>query len=241
VFAGVEGCDDGEDNAVGYGKCDPVTCQLGPHCGDGALAPEEECDGSDPDGGGAVEGADVPCRPGCTWDGRVAFLSSARYTGDLGGLTGADLKCQVAAQKAGLAGHASFRAWLSDGQASPLTRLEFGPEPVVLLSGVRLAADLDEMIALGPGEGISMTELRTTAIEADVWTNTAVTGEVFSAVDHCAGWTAEAGSARSGLNAVPVLPADYWQQWHDERRWTSLYTSECFEMRHLYCIEGVEA
>jgi hypothetical protein len=242
IFAGVETCDDGDDNGVGYAECDPVSCHLGPHCGDGELAPQEECDGTGQDGAGEVEGADVPCRPGCTWDGRIVFVTSQTFDGDLGGLGGADLRCQLAAQAAGLQGHAGYRAWLSDGQSSPLDRLDFGPEPVVLLDGVRVAPDLAGLIAPGPEVGIRVTELRTTILGASVWTNTAVDGEVFSAADHCGGWTAATmTSARCGLNAVPELPADTWAQWHAERAWTSAFARECWVPQRLYCIEGVES
>jgi hypothetical protein len=242
LFQGVEGCDDGEDNAVGYAKCDPVTCQPGPHCGDGQLAPEEECDASGPDGGGEIDGVDTPCRPGCTWDGRVMFVSSAAYDGDLGGLTGADLKCQNLAQAAHLQGYAGFRAWLSDGEVGPLDRLDFGPGAVVLLDGTRLAPSLAELISLGPDDGVRVTEQRTTMFDARVWTNTAVNGEVFSATDHCDHWTvADKTDARCGYNAVPALPADLWTQWRAAKAWTSHSTWKCSQVRHLYCIEAVES
>lgn len=247
LFEGVETCDDADQNGPGYGQCNPITCQPGLRCGDGVLTPEfEECDGGGPEGGGEIEGIDTKCQPGCTWDGRIIFISSTPTGANLGGLTGADLRCQNLAKDANLIGFAGYRAWLSDADESPLERLEFGPERLVLLNGVQVAEDLNALIANGPGDGVNVTELRTTLMEARVWTNTAVTGEVFSETDHCKNWTSAdpnkpdntPSEVRTGLNAVPKLPADDWNEWNDGKWWTSfLLPHDCSYTAHLYCIE----
>lgn len=238
IFVGVETCDEGPENAVGYGRCDPTTCHPGPSCGDGVLDPEEECDGDGPDGGGPIEGADVPCEPGCVWHGRLVFLSSATYDGDLGGLTGADLKCRLLATAQHFHAADSFKAWLSDGEASPLTRFSFGPDPLVLPNGLLVADDLAALISDGPGDGIRVTETRDALLKAYVWTNTAFTGERFSAIDHCTGWTSSSkqAKARWGVDAWPKQPPADWDTWHDQRHWTSSQTNTCNRTAHLYCI-----
>lgn len=245
LFEGVEACDEGEQNGPGYDQCS--SCQPGLRCGDGVLTPEfEECDGGGPDGGGEIEGLDTKCQAGCTWDGRIMFISSMPMGANLGGLTGADLRCQNLAEAAHLTGHAGYRAWLSDADESPLDRLNFSPERLVLLSGVEVAENLEALIANGPGDGISVTELRTTLMEARVWTNTAVTGEVFSDTDHCKNWTSTAptnpdnspSAASTGLNAMPKLPQDKWDEWSDGRWWTHyILPRKCSYTAHLYCIE----
>jgi cysteine-rich repeat protein len=59
VHKNVEQCDNGDDNAFGvYGGCDPF-CFLGPHCGDGLLDDEEQCD--DGNDGDPADG----CLDGC--------------------------------------------------------------------------------------------------------------------------------------------------------------------------------
>ena len=144
IFEGVETCDDGDQNGPGYDQCD--ACQLGPRCGDGVLTPEfEECDAGG-DGSGEVEDADTPCKAGCTWDGRIIFISSVPTDAKLGGITGAELRCQNLAEAAHIDGHAGFRAWLSDADDSPFTRLAFGPERLVMLNGKQVAADLGALI-----------------------------------------------------------------------------------------------
>jgi hypothetical protein len=51
---------------------------------------------------------------------KIVFVSSVAYTGNLGGLDGADDKCTALASAANLPG--TFRAWLSDSTGSPSTR-----------------------------------------------------------------------------------------------------------------------
>ena len=58
------------------------------------------------------------------WDGfdgyvppRIVFVTSSTFEADLGGIAGADGKCQAAASAAGLSG--TFYAWLSTSATSP--------------------------------------------------------------------------------------------------------------------------
>lgn len=84
-------------------------------------------------------------------------------------------------------------------------------------------------------------------MEARVWTNTAVNGEFFSDTDHCKNWTSTAptkpdntpSEASTGLNAVPKLPVDEWNQWSDGKWWTHYPVPlKCIYTAHLYCIEA---
>jgi hypothetical protein len=67
-----------------------------------AVHPPEECDLGEDNGTGEFPAGSVQC-DGCRFHARIAFLSSAAYKGgDLGGVEGADLKCQYLANQAGL-------------------------------------------------------------------------------------------------------------------------------------------
>ena len=86
-------------------------------------------------------GEELP--PGCPALKRV-FVTSTRYTGDLGGIPGADEKCQSHADAAGLAG--TFLAWISDGVDSPATRFARSAEPYVRTDGTKIAEDWDDLV-----------------------------------------------------------------------------------------------
>jgi hypothetical protein len=62
---------------------------------------------------------------------------------------------------------------------------------------------------------------------------------VFSATNHCAGWT-EAGplsSARLGYNALEIEEGAMWQTWLDDRLWTSRINQQCVKLARLYCVD----
>jgi len=99
-----------------YGGC-RGDCTPGPRCNDGLLQPEEECDASAPVTEGSVE-----CDAGnCRLKARVAFVTAATFSADLGGLVGADAACVAAADAAKLDNAGSFLAYMSDGVAASRT------------------------------------------------------------------------------------------------------------------------
>jgi hypothetical protein len=66
-----------------------------------------------------------PPRPLGTTTKRI-FVTHAAFTGNLGGLSGADAKCTTAAQAAGKPG--TWKAWLSTTSKSPSSRfVDLGP------------------------------------------------------------------------------------------------------------------
>lgn len=242
VWDGVEQCDLGPANAKEYGGCTP-SCELAARCGDGNLdLGYEECDQGDLNGSGEEVDGNAACSATCRWQGRLVFLSSATYPGDLGGLSGADLKCQALAASAGLADPHTFRAWLSDGAHSPqnrFTTLDLLGAPYVLLNGRIVADTFVELIDLGPRTGISITETGQSVANAYVWTNTTAFGEAFSPTNHCNEWTAASlqFSARRGLNALSLEEGPAFDTWRSERHWTSVLSQTCNVPYRLYCFE----
>ena len=101
----IEQCDDG--NAVSGDGCS-ADC-LWEECGNDIIDPNEECDdGNVYDGDG--------CSSSCAKEYKIVFLTSKTYSGDLGGLDGADTICNDLALDAGLPG--TYKAWLSDSFVS---------------------------------------------------------------------------------------------------------------------------
>ncbi len=241
VHAGVEECDLGPGNSNEYGGCAPNTCLWGPRCGDGVVTPGHEL--CDP--GMLVDPADetAPCAPTCRYDGRVAFISSQLYTGKLGGLSGADLKCQALAESFD-PGHAhSYRAWLGDGASGPAANFDHGPAfaatPYVRLDGVVVADSFDDLIQNGPAVGITITDTYEAIVEQGVWTHTTHEGEPVPDDHHCVQWTDDSFKSQgtTGWNAVPDDSPDL-QAWADERWWTRYLDVICKVPRRLYCFEN---
>jgi cysteine-rich repeat protein len=241
VHAGVEQCDLGLYNDDAYGGCLP-TCLWGPRCGDMVLQPDhEECDHGALNGRGLAPPDGVPCDAGCQRLARTVFVTSAAFTADLGGLDGADLECQLAAEAADLPDASHFRAWLSDDTGSPLTRFTHGPGtagiPYVMLNGLRIADDFDHLLAAGPLRGIDVTEQATILPpERPTWTNTSFTAQTHDPDAHCQRWSSADPDAITKVGMASPLPAEF-PQWQDHRAFTSWTTSSCANEWRIYCFE----
>lgn len=246
VFEGFEECDLGDLNLGYYGGC-TKECTLASHCGDGVVDPLfEECDLADLNGAGVGMGDEPPCESGCNWQARLVFISSLSYSGDLGGVAGADEKCRALADAADLPDPESFRAWLSDGSESPNSRFQgiaVADRPYVLLSGKIVAESYVDLTQNGPHTGIAITETGETVFDEFVWTNTSPFGDQVSFNDHCGGWDSASalGVARVGYNALAVEFGPDFQAWKQQRYWTSFLDDQCHKLYRLYCFEDAPA
>lgn len=244
VWVGEEDCDNGPDNNDDlYGGC-TTQCKFGARCNDGTIQAPEECDLGDDNGTDMHAPDGVPCSNGCRYHARLAFLTSAAYKGgELGGVEGAHLKCQILAKQAKFDNAAGFMAWLSDAQHSPFLDFDHGPGTAnlayVLPNGVRLADDWDDLVSYGPNNGIAVTETGEVLLNKYVWTGTAPSGKVFDPAATCTSWSSSSAvdNSRVGLSGVPELPADAWKQWDAERQWTNFASAGCHLPGRLYCIE----
>ncbi len=179
-------------------------------------------------GGEFVYGFDVNGNILCSSSTKTVFVTSNYYNGDLGGVTGADDKCQAAANSAGLSG--VYKAWISVATSSPSIAFTQSVVPYVTTRGDRIASnwtDLTDGTLINPILG---DEYGTALVDADVWTNTKADGTISSLIDSCDNFTSSAGGvtnrARVGL-ASRISSA-----------WTSGATFECvFGMMRLYCFQ----
>ena len=146
VQAGVEVCDSLGANTV---SCD-ADCSV-PECGDGLTnsAAGEECDD------GNNEYTDN-CYPTCKAPTMLIFATSERYYGNLGGVVGADAKCQALAGAAKLAG--TFRAFLSTSLALPGERIIQSPGRYVLRNKVAVANNFSQLASGELLASINITE-----------------------------------------------------------------------------------
>jgi len=242
LFVGWELCDEGEANSDAYGSLCGTQCEPGPRCGDNKLQPEfETCDLGINNGGEKGDEQGIACDASCRALQLRGFVTKYGFSGDLGGLSGADLKCRAAAKAAGLAEPERFKAFLSTETIDAKTRFEKVPAslPYVLVTGKKFADNFTALIEAGPlGEGISVTEEGTTLYEANVATNTQPGGISFGP-QHCQSWTSADGNnpARVGHSGVPINAADA-DSWKAEAWWTGFTIWSCNKtFFHLYCLE----
>jgi hypothetical protein len=205
--------------------CTGGTCQGG-SCVSASLSPLDACANCTGDqvcvGGACVVpacGAGGPCR---------VFASSILYDGDLGGLSGADAKCQGLAAAAGLPG--AYKAWLADNTSSPISRFVPSTGPYRLVNGATIAANWADLTDGNLIVPISVTETGGSVSPLiGAWTNTRVDGARDGAFDHCVNWSS---NAAVGGNDGGIGRAD-----RTNSTWTDHITQNCSAPFRLYCFQ----
>ena len=256
VQDGVEECDEGvmnADDAACTSVCRAATCgdgfvQLGVEdCEDGNQDDTDECnackytycgDGVEqrPNGLGEVEGCDDgnqvetdDCDQFCkSIPHRVVFVSSALYSGNLGGLAGADGKCTELAKAAGMDG-VKFKAWLSDSVTTPASRFDAGFSGVYnLVDGTLVAHGWTELIDGSLAHAIDLDETNNAMpVDTLVWSNTTGVGGLLGG-NHCTNWTS-ASTMINGAYGFSVAVTSAWTN--------SGNVAACKTANNIYCFQ----
>lgn len=178
--------------------------------------------------------SDVTCKKRTT--PRRAFLSSVKYKGDLGGLAGADAKCQALADAVPELKNGVFLAWLSTSTESPATRFnDDAPFGFVRVDGVKIADNLADLLDGYLHNPLNVTEqgdfaATTTGPTEYAWSDTTVAGQS-AKIASCSDWTSTQGS---GLLATPRV---YHGPWAGYSPIATSLVSSCDTELHLYCFE----
>jgi hypothetical protein len=161
------------------------------------------------------------------------FVTSSQFNGDLGGLDGADAKCQSAAEAAELPG--TWVAWLSDGgDTNAIERIPDGQYR--LLDETVIAEDKGDLIDGDLESPINRNEFGEEQGEA-VWTGTSASG-VGSSGDPCSNWTSQTGIAECSDD--PSECAMLGNSNSSDFTWTQGPHESCSELASLYCFGGGE-
>jgi len=213
----IEQCDDG--NAVGEDGCS-ADC-IWEVCGNSIIDPGEECDdGNDND-------SDM-CNSSCTIVYKTVFVTSQVYSGNLGGLAGADAKCSQLAEAAGLPGE-EYIAWLSDSETSASERLPHDAGNYILVNGTPVAKDWDDLTKGTISGKINLDE-NFDSHASYVWTNTKLDGQIRHTAPgyNCNNWMSGDSSNYGGLGS-----SNYNDKYWTERSLISF----CDNTFRLYCFE----
>ena len=171
------------------------------------------------------------------------FLSSLGLQGNLGGLAGADAKCQLLADAASLGG--TYKAWLSDSNTRVDARLHQSSVPYVLVDSTPVANDWTDLVTRPFLDSyINKTELGIVVVPppnptpARAWTGTTIAapgGNANITVDLirlCSDWTDSTNlqqGGRVGLGAQTPNGIPY--------EWANGTANACFSPTRLYCFE----
>lgn len=176
--------------------------------------------------GGKSDGGDAGGCDGGLACGRLVFVTSTQSNGALGGVNGADVRCQqAAAGNPNLAGR-TWRAWIGSGSSySPAQNFPQGTGTYRLVDGKTvIAANWTELVSSGPRVKINLTELGSTLGDAvAVWTGTQSDGAGVAA--NCTAWTAATGTGKVGVVSSGGTG------------WTDTTDRDCGLSAHLYCFE----
>ncbi len=168
----------------------------------------------------------------CETTTRRVFITSNGYQGNLGGLSGADAKCQQRAQSAGLGG--TWKAWLSSSTTSASSRLSHNSGQYQMVNGTVIANNWGDLTDGTIQHKIDRDEFGTYHDYRPVWTNTKSNGDryvdIVNPETHCSNWT-DTLNTNIGIVGLNV---------HADQRWTAFGGASCsvvFPSIGLYCFE----
>jgi uncharacterized protein DUF1554 len=174
------------------------------------------------------------CKPGymvsgtsCVPATNLIFVTTATYTGNLGGLAGADAKCQSVATAGGLTG--TYKAWLSDSTTSAAMRMTHAANPYVVFDGTEISATWTTLTSSKFLTPIDESQVGGT-VSSTPWTNTQADGtiSVATTADDCDDWTT-AASTSVGLVGNTTMEGKPWTAGNPP--------VGCNSALPLYCVE----
>lgn len=207
-----------DDTATGSETSASPDLPSPPQCGDGVVEGDETCDDANdvPD-----DGCDA-----CAKDSTI-FVSSELYQGgEIGGLAKADQRCRGLAAMAGLPRFETYRAWLSSQTISASDRLLHSRGRYVLVNGLVVADDWDDLTSGSLQRPIDVDEHSETQ-QVGVWTGTLPDGSIAVGSTQCDDWTDHSLGQDGGGGGSDVF--DMW--------WTFVGQVGCGSEAALYCIE----
>lgn len=155
----------------------------------------------------------------------IMFVTSTAYNGNLGGLSGADQKCQDAADAEALSG--AWIAVVSDTTVAAKDRLnDYGSKPVYNRVGDEMAANWDTIWASGISTAVLYQENGSEPAANDVWTGTNAAG---TAANRCSDWT----SNSDGVNGY------YGARNSVTSAWIYSGNTSCDLTKRVYCISHI--
>ena len=161
---------------------------------------------------------------------KTVFVTSAGFKGNLGGLTGADDKCQAEADgSASIVPSGTYLAWLSDGFDSPDIRFTKSAHPYMLPDGTKIAEDFAD---LTDGSILHAINIDPTGKRLQLeyfWTGTKADGKTADYPQTCDGWMADPLTNFKGMAGQTNVASTMWSS-----RWSH---AGCSFINRLICVQ----
>jgi hypothetical protein len=130
----------------------------------------------------------------------LVFLTFEDFSGGaIGGLAGADAKCQQEASYEGVPG--TYKAWLSDSTTSAAARLTHSRGPYVLVDGSKVADNWSDLTDGSIARAITQTLTGDRGL-GGVWTGTSPSGGISYPASTCSDWTSDIGLGADGYHGA---------------------------------------
>jgi hypothetical protein len=160
---------------------------------------------------------------------KTVFVTSVRFNGNLGGLKGADDKCQAQADDpASIVPSGTYLAWLSDGTDSPDTRFTKSSHPYLLPDGTRIAENYTDLTGRSIQHFINIGPTGKTVGRNYIWTGTNQDGTTAPSIRICTGWIDPIANAR-GMIGSTGHTLTTWSSQSQDRCNTSRNRLACFQ------------
>ncbi len=161
---------------------------------------------------------------------KTVFVTSASFNGNLGGLEGADDKCQAEADgPASIVPSGTYLAWLSDGFDSPDIRFTKSPHPYILPDGTKIAEDFTDLTDGSILHTINMDPTGKPLGRSNLWTGTNPDGTSSDYTLTCDGWTADPLINFKGLAGDTTSSSTLWSHRYSQIICARRYRLICFQ------------
>jgi hypothetical protein len=160
---------------------------------------------------------------------KAVFVTSVSFNSNLGGLKGADDKCQAEADgPASIVPSGTYLAWLSDGTDSPDTRFTKSTSPYLLPDGTKIAENYTDLTDGSIQHVINIDPTGKSAGRKQFWSATDSDGTSAQSFLTCTGW----------LDPIPLARGMVGSTGYTSTLWSSRTQHRCGSIsERLVCFQ----